>query len=156
MYSLYVRSGRRSYHCRDITTDMASDPTFPYRVLIVDDIPEVREALRWALENESDLVVVAEAATGVEALTCVTAFTPDVVILDIELPVLDGYAVTHTLKASARPPVVVLLTVHSDSLSRQRAQDAGSDGFAEKGAGWPALITEVRRALRARGSQVRV
>jgi CheY-like chemotaxis protein len=130
---------------------MASDPTSPYRVLIVDDVPAVREALRWALENESDLRVVAEAATGVEALMCVTEFTPDVVILDIRLPTLDGFAVTHTLKASSRPPVVVFLTVHGDPLSRQRARAAGSDGFAEKGAGWPALIAEVRRALKARG-----
>jgi DNA-binding NarL/FixJ family response regulator len=112
----------------------------------------VREALRWALENESDLMVVAEAATGVEALRCVSAFTLDVLILDNRLSALDGFAVTHTLKASARPPVVVLLTVHSDPLSRQRARPASSDGFAEKGAGWPALIAEVRRALRARGS----
>jgi DNA-binding NarL/FixJ family response regulator len=131
---------------------MASDPTSPYRVLIVDDVPAVREALGWALENESDLMVVAEAATGIEALRWVTAFTPDVVILDSRLPALDGFAVTHTLKASARPPVVVLLTVHGDPLSRQRARAAGSDGFAEKGAGWPGLIAEVRRALRARGS----
>src|SRR5687767_13805034 len=105
---------------------MASDPTSPYRVLIVDDVPEVREALRWALENESDLMVVAEAATGVEVLTCVTAFTPDVVTLDIGPPPLDGFAVTHTLKASARPPVVVFLTVHSDPLSRQRVRAARS------------------------------
>jgi pilus assembly protein CpaE len=135
-----------------MTAGMASDPTSPYRVLIVDDLPEVREALRWALENESDLMVVAEAATGVEALRCVTAFMPDVVILDIRLPTLDGFAVTHTPKASARLSVVVFLTVHSDPLSRQRAGAAGSDGFAEKGAGWPALIAEVRCALRARGS----
>ena len=152
MYPLYVRSGRQSCHWRDITAGMASDPTFPYRVLIVDDIPEVREALHWALENESDLVVVAEAATGVEALTYVTSLTPDVVILDITLPALDGYAVARILKASARPPVVIFLTVHNDPLSRQRAREAGSDGFAEKGAGWPALIAEVRRVLRARGS----
>jgi DNA-binding NarL/FixJ family response regulator len=98
------------------------------------------------LENESDLVVVAEAATGVEALTCVMAFTPDAVVLDIRLPALDGYAVTHTLKASACPPLVVFLTVHSDPRSHQRARAAGSDGFTEKGAGGPVLVAEVRRA----------
>jgi DNA-binding NarL/FixJ family response regulator len=129
---------------------MASDPSPAYRVLIVDDIPEVREALRWALENEPDLVVVGEAGTGPEALTCAVELAPDVVILDIELPTLDGYAVTRALKGSAYPPVVVLLTVHGDPLSRRWATEAGGDGFAEKGAGWPALIAEVRRALAAR------
>jgi DNA-binding NarL/FixJ family response regulator len=121
-----------------------------YRVLIVDDVPEVREALRWALEDEQDLIVVGEAGTGVEALTCGVELAPDVVILDIELPGLDGYAVTRALKASAHPPVIVFLTIHSDLLSRRRAAEAGSDGFAEKGAGWPALIAEVRRALAGR------
>jgi DNA-binding NarL/FixJ family response regulator len=122
----------------------------PYRILIVDDIPEVREALRWALEDEPDLRVVGEAGTGVEALARVVELAPDVVILDIELPTLDGYAVTRALKASVHPPVIIFLTVHSDLLSRRRAAEAGSDGFAEKGAGWPALIAEVRRALAGR------
>jgi DNA-binding NarL/FixJ family response regulator len=121
-----------------------------YRVLIVDDVPEVREALRWALENEQDLIVVGEAGTGVEALTCGVELAPDVVILDIELPGLDGYAVTRALKASVHPPVIIFLTIHSDLLSRRRAAEAGSDGFAEKSAGWPALIAEVRRALAGR------
>ena len=80
-------------------------------------------------------MVVAEAAIGVEALTCVTAFTPDVVILATELPALDGYAVIHTLKALVRPPVVVILTVHSDLFSCQRAREAGSDDFHKKGHG---------------------
>jgi CheY-like chemotaxis protein len=83
---------------------MSSDLPLPYRVLIVDDVPAVREALRWALENEPDLVVVGEAGTGADALTCATTLAPDLVILDIELPTLDGYAVTRVLKASAHPP----------------------------------------------------
>ena len=111
----------------------------------------MREALRWALENEPDLVVVGEAGTGADALTCVMSLTPDVVILDIELPALDGYAVTRVVKALAHPPIIVYLTVHSDPLSRRWAAEAGGDGFAEKEAGWPGLITEVRRTLRARG-----
>jgi DNA-binding NarL/FixJ family response regulator len=130
---------------------MSSHPQLPYRVLLVDNVPEMREALRWALETESDLVVVGEAGTGADALTCAMSLTPDVVILDIELPALDGYAVTRAVKALARPPIIVFLTVHSDPLSRRWAAEAGGDGFAEKEAGWPALITEVRRTLRARG-----
>jgi DNA-binding NarL/FixJ family response regulator len=121
-----------------------------YRVLIVDDVPEVREALRWALENEADLVVVGEAGDGVEALDRAAALAPDVVILDIELPRLDGYAVTRALRAAAHPPVVVFLSVHTDPLSRRRGVEAGGSGFAEKGVGWPAFIAEVRRALAER------
>ena len=70
---------------------MSIHPQVPYRVLLVDDVPEVREALRWALETESDLVVVGEAGTGADALTCAMSLTPDIVILDIELPALSFY-----------------------------------------------------------------
>jgi len=119
-------------------------------ILIVEDNEDGAESLAMLLGLFGHETCVA--MTGEAALATVGEFTPDVVILDIGLPALDGYAVTHTLKASARPPVVVFLIVHGDPLSRQRAREAGSDGFAEKGAGWRALIAEVRRVLRARGS----
>jgi DNA-binding NarL/FixJ family response regulator len=125
-------------------------PPARYRVLIIDDAPEVREALRYALEDEADLIVVGGAGAGDAALDRVTKLAPDIVILDIELPGLDGYAVARSLKASVRAPVVVFLTVHSDATSRQRAAEAGGDGFVEKAAGWSALITEVRRVLAGR------
>jgi DNA-binding NarL/FixJ family response regulator len=121
-----------------------------YRVLIVDDMPAVREALHYALEDERDLAVVGEAGDGVEAIQRAAELAPDVVILDIELPGLNGFAVTRALKAGAHPPVVVFLTVHSDLVSRQRGAEAGGDGFAEKAAGWPALIAEVHRVVEGR------
>jgi DNA-binding NarL/FixJ family response regulator len=112
----------------------------------------VREALKYALEDEVDLVVVGGAGAGDEALDRVTELAPDIVILDIELPGLDGYAVARSLKASMRAPVVVFLTVHTDAASRQRAAEAGGDGFAEKAAGWLTLMAEVRRALASQPS----
>jgi DNA-binding NarL/FixJ family response regulator len=117
-------------------------PSACYRLLLVDDAPEVREALRYALEDEADLVVIGEAGDGLEAIARAAALAPDAVILDIELPRLDGYAVARSLKRSAAPPVIVFLSVHSAA--------AGGDGFAEKGAGWPTLLAELRRALAGR------
>jgi CheY-like chemotaxis protein len=111
---------------------MSSHPQLPYRVLFVDDVPEVREASQWALETELDLVVVGEAGTGADALTCVMSLTPDVVILDIELPALDVYAVTRVVKALAHPPIIVFLTVHSDPLSRRWAAEAGAMALPKK------------------------
>ena len=122
----------------------------PYRVLIVDDVPAVREALRWAFESTADLIVVGEAQNGQEALAQTIDLTPDVVILDIELPVQDGYAVATILKQLQPPPAVIFLTVHSDPASRQRAAAAGGDGFVEKGQGWPVLIAQIRSALSSR------
>jgi CheY-like chemotaxis protein len=72
-----------------------------YRVLITDDAREVRKALRYALGDEVELVVVGGAGAGDEALYCVTKLAPDIVILAIELPGLDGYAAARSLKASS-------------------------------------------------------
>ena len=121
--------------------------TSSYRILIVGDASPVREALRWLLEAEPDLIVVGEASDGHEALERAVELVPDIVVLDIELPGMDGYAVTRSLKALPRPPLVVLLSVHGDPLSRQRGVEAGGDGFFEKGTDWPALIAQLRLAL---------
>jgi DNA-binding NarL/FixJ family response regulator len=126
---------------------MENLPAAAYTVLIVDDAPAVRQALRWALENERDMTVVGEAGEGQEALERAEALKPDVVILDIELPGLDGYAVTRALKARPDAPAVLYLTVHSDPASRERGRNAGGDGFVEKGSGWPELIAQIRRVL---------
>jgi DNA-binding NarL/FixJ family response regulator len=118
-----------------------------YRVLIVDDAPPVREALRWALEAEPELEVVGEAGSGRAALEGALALAPDVVILDVGLPDVDGFTVARTLKASATSPLVIFLTIYCDPLSRARAAEVGGDAFVEKGSGWPALIAQVRQAL---------
>ena len=119
----------------------------PYTVLIVDDVPVVREALRWLIEDEADLTVVGEASAGLEAVDRVVDLAPEVVILDVELPDLDGFAVARRLKALPNPPAIVFLTVHGDTLSRQRALEAGGDGFAEKGRGWLTLVEQIHLAL---------
>lgn len=119
----------------------------PYRVLVVDDLPAVREALRWAFECTDDLIVVGEAQDGQEAIARAAELAPDVVTLDIELPGLNGYSVARSLKQSHSPPIIIFLTVHGDAASRQRAAATGGDGFVEKGEGWPVLIAEIRSLL---------
>lgn len=126
---------------------MTTYPKTRYSVLLVDDVASVRESLRYLLELEDDLTVVGEAGDGRAALRCAAELQPDVVILDIELPDVDGFAVTRSLKALPHPPIVILLSVHGDPLSRWRGLDAGSDGFIEKGADWPTIVAQVRRAL---------
>jgi DNA-binding NarL/FixJ family response regulator len=119
----------------------------PYRILIVDDAPAVRESLGWLLLDEPGLAVVGDAANGSEALHRATSLNPDLVILDIELPDTDGFVVTRQLKALPRPPLVVLLSIHSDDLSKQRGAQAGCDGFVEKAAGWPLLLSVLQNLL---------
>ncbi len=121
--------------------------TRPYRILIVDDAPAVREAIRWLLEDEPDLTVVGEASNGLEALQRTAGLLPDVVILDVEMPLMDGFTVARSLKAAIDPPLVLFLSVHGDATARARGLAAGGDGFIEKGADWPTLIEQLRRLL---------
>lgn len=126
------------------------NPSRPSTVLIVDDVPVVREALRWLIEDEADLRVIGEAGDGLEAIHRAAELRPEVVILDVELPGLDGYEVARRLKGMTPPPAIVFLTVHSDALARQQAFAAGADGFAEKGRGWLTLIDQIRLAVAGR------
>jgi len=104
------------------------------------------------LLDEPGLAVVGDAANGSEALHQATNLDPDLVILDIELPDIDGFVVTRQLKALPRPPLVVLLSIHSDDLSRQRGAQAGCDAFVEKGLGWPGLLAVLQEVLNGRQS----
>jgi two-component system invasion response regulator UvrY len=119
----------------------------PYRILIVDDAPAVRESLSWLLVDEPGLIVVGDAVDGAEALHQATNLNPDLVILDIELPDIDGFVVTRQLKALPHPPLIVLLSIHSDELSKQRGTQAGCDAFVEKGLGWPGLLSVLQNLL---------
>ena len=119
----------------------------PYRILIVDDAQAVRESLGWLLLDEPGLALVGDAANGSEAMHQALKLDPDLVILDIELPDTDGINVTRQLKALPRPPLVVLLSIHSDDLSRQRGMQAGCDAFVEKGLGWPDLLAVLQKVL---------
>ena len=107
----------------------------------------MRESLGWLLADEPGLAVVGDAGNGSEAIRLALALEPDLVILDIELPDTDGFLVTRQLKAMPRPPLVVLLSIHSDDLSKQRGAQAGCDAFVEKGLGWPGLLPVLQKIL---------
>ncbi len=122
-------------------------PRDSFRILIVDDSPSVRESLGWLLRNEPGLTVAGDAANGADAILQAVGLNPDVVILDIELPDTDGFVVTRHLKALPNPPLVLLLSIHNDVLSRQRGKEAGCDAFVEKGSGWPNLLAALKKLL---------
>lgn len=125
----------------------------PLRVLVVDDAAAVREALCWLLESEPELLIVGEASNGRDAVQQAVALRPDIVLLDVEMPLMDGYTAARRLKALSRPPIILFLTVHGDAEARARGAAAGGDGFAEKGEGWQALMTELHRVLDGRGNR---
>jgi DNA-binding NarL/FixJ family response regulator len=116
------------------------------RVLIADDHAVFREGLRAVLGSEPDMEVVGEAATGSEVVELVVEHGPDVVLMDIQMPGLNGIEATRRLR-SARPDVgVVVLTMFEDDDSVFSAMRAGARGYVLKGAD-PAEILKVLRAV---------
>lgn len=116
------------------------------RVLIVDDVSQVRQDLRTvlALAGHGDMghpiEIVGEAADGLGAIRQVDALIPDVVVMDLEMPVLDGYKAASQIKKHHPACRVIALTVHDYEAARQRASQAGMDGFIVKGAPLEVLV----------------
>jgi two-component system response regulator DesR len=123
------------------------------KVLLVDDQPTVLQGLRMRLGLEPDLVVVGEAQDGQAAIDLVSARAPDVIVLDLEMPGMDGIATAQALRTVAPEREVIILSIHSDAAARRRALAAGAVAFVEKNAGVEALLAAIRRG-RASASPV--
>ena len=123
------------------------------RVLLVDDQPVVRRALRGRFQLEPDLQVVGEASTGREALTLAQTLTPDVVLMDIEMPDMDGIEATAALRRVAPQSIVVALSIYDDAQTRGRAQAAGVVAFVEKRGATDRLLAAIRLAAGQAGTR---
>ncbi|MEW2591167.1 response regulator transcription factor [Micromonospora aurantiaca] len=117
----------------------------PVRVLIVDDDPLVRGALSMILGGVPDLAVVGEATDGAEVPDAVAAHAPDVVLMDIRMPRVDGLAATEALRATAEPPEVLVLTTFDADEQVLRALRAGASGFLLKDTPPAEIVAAVRR-----------
>ena len=115
-------------------------------VFLVDDQESVRRGLRMRLALEEDLQVVGEAADGKKALALIQELEPDVVIMDIEMPGMDGISTTFALHDMAPEIKVVLLSLHDNPFLRNRAFTAGASAFVEKRGGAVNLLNEIRNA----------
>ena len=116
------------------------------RVLLVDDQAVVRRALRVRFHLEPDLQVVGEASTGSEALILAQTLTPDVVLMDITMPEMDGIEATAALRTIVPQSAVVILSIHTDRQTRLRAQAAGAVAFVEKRGTTDTLLSAIRQA----------
>lgn len=127
------------------------DVTSPVRIVLVDDDPMVRTALGMILGGDSSLQVVGEAADGQEALEVVAALAPDVVLMDIRMPRMDGLSATQELvRRDGAPRVIVLTTFDTDDLV-VRALQIGAAGFLLKDTP-PARLVESVRSVAAGAS----
>jgi two-component system, NarL family, response regulator DesR len=117
----------------------------PIRVLLADDEELIRTAIAALLALEPDLDVVAQAGDGRAAVDATVAHRPDVAVVDLEMPHLDGIAVAAQLATAAPKCAVVILTGHGRPPHLQRALAAGARGFLPKGAPGGALADVIRR-----------
>jgi len=114
------------------------------RIVVADDHPVVREGLVAMLETQPDLEVVGEAGSGPEALDVVDARRPDVLLLDLEMPELDGVGVLRRLRETGAGPRVIVFTVFDTDERIIAAVEAGAAGYLLKGAPRADIFTAVR------------
>ncbi|MEO3767832.1 response regulator transcription factor [Streptomyces sp. B5E4] len=119
------------------------------RIVVADDERMVRTALRAILSAEDDLAVVGEAATGAEAVSVVRRLEPDVVLMDVRMPEIDGIRATEQLlRTMPAPPRIVVVTTFENDSYVYDALRAGAAGFLLKRAGAADLVRAVRLVAR--------
>lgn len=120
------------------------------RLLLVDDHRMLREGLRRSLEDQG-FDVVGEASDGQEAFRLATELNPDVVLMDVTMPVLDGVEATRLIRGSLPATAVVMLTMHADGDVMSRALQAGAIGYLVKDCAIDEVVSAIRLAAHEDG-----
>jgi len=113
------------------------------RLLIVDDIPQVREDLRTLLALAGDIEIAGVAINGLDGVRQAGAIQPEVVLMDLEMPVMDGYEATRQIKSQNPACRVIALTIHDYREAREKAAQAGVDAYIVKGAPVETLVQAI-------------
>jgi two-component system response regulator NreC len=116
----------------------------PIRVLVVDDSAQVRADLRAAMALSGWIEVVGEASQGEEGVEAEASLLPDVVVMDLAMPGMNGYEASRRIKCRRPDCRIVALTIHDDANARQGAETAGVDAFVVKGAPLDELLGAIR------------
>jgi DNA-binding NarL/FixJ family response regulator len=122
------------------------------RVVLADDAPDMREMLRLALEMTGEFAVVAEAADGEAAVQSAQEQKPDVVLLDLSMPLLDGLDAIPAIRSAAPSCRILVLSGYSDATLRRAALGRGADAFVVKGAAPREVVAAVRALLAGSGT----
>jgi DNA-binding NarL/FixJ family response regulator len=109
----------------------------------VDDVEQVRSDLRTALTLTGNIEIIGEAANGMEAVRLAESLKPDVILMDLEMPLMDGYEATRKIKSLYPSCRVTALTVHDYESARVRANESGVDAFLVKGAPVESIVQTI-------------
>lgn len=114
------------------------------RLVIADDHPIVRQGLRQAIERDAGLRVIAEAGNGSEALEQIAALRPQVAILDIDMPGMDGFGVARELRRRGVAVEIIFLTIHCEAEYFNEALDLGAKGYVLKDSAIGDIVSGIR------------
>src|SRR5689334_12090048 len=117
------------------------------RILLVDDNPTLAQAVESMLATVAWIQIIGTASSGEQALERIVDLEPDMVLLDLTMPGMDGLEVTRTLVERPRRPRVLMMTAHIDDHYRRAADDAGVDGFILKSDLWEKLVALIDSLL---------
>jgi DNA-binding NarL/FixJ family response regulator len=119
------------------------------RVLVVDDQAPFRRAMRSVVEETDGFEVVGEVETGEDSLEAAARLSPDLVLMDVNLPGIDGLEATRRLLAGDAPPVVLLLSTYDDEAGEGFVAESGAAGYVTKSAFGPDRLEDAWSAARA-------
>ena len=102
------------------------------RVLLVDDSPAFRGLMQWYLGTIPEIEIVAEATDGEQAIAEVARLRPDVVLMDVRMPKMDGLEATRRIRAGSESPRILLLTNHATAIPAGLIEEAGADDLLDK------------------------
>jgi DNA-binding NarL/FixJ family response regulator len=113
-------------------------------IIIADDHPIVRQGLRRVIESDARLVVRGEAGNGAEALDLIEQMQPEIVLLDVDMPEMDGFQTAREIQKRRLPAKIIFLTIHSEEDLFHSAMDLGANGYLLK----DSAVTEIVNAVK--------
>jgi DNA-binding NarL/FixJ family response regulator len=116
-------------------------------VLIVDDAPSVRVSVRKLFEAEQDFTVVGEAVNGLDAINKTAEHDPELIVLDLSMPIMNGLEAAEKIKAATPKTVIFILTSHGGPEVNRAAEAAGVDAVFAKGSDLDDLVARARQAF---------
>lgn len=119
-------------------------------IVIADDHPIFRRGLKMMIESEADLKIVAEADNGEMALSAISEYEPDIAVLDLDMPKMDGFEITRRVQEKNLATGIIFLTMHNSESIFNTALDLGVKGYVLKDSALPEIIDAIRAVRRGR------